>query len=196
MRHGSVILCVLFLTFVAIPTVPAAAPRPHIVIFLADDLGWNDVGYHGSEIPTANIDALAAAGTRLAHLYSQTVCSPSRSSLMTGRYPFRQGLQSVSIRPWATHGLPLKERTLAAALHEAGYWTAIVGKWHLGLHSPAYLPRQRGFDHHYGSYTDGKKRTCGDPLSTLRLCHCLLVADRHLRPWRFRKPRKSRHHSL
>ncbi|MHC4549262.1 MAG: arylsulfatase B [Planctomycetota bacterium] len=133
-------------------TTAEAAPRPHIVLFLADDLGWRDVGFHGSEIKTPHLDRLAASGARLEQFYVQPVCSPTRSSLMTGRYPIRQGLQVGVIKPWARHGLPLNERTLAQALQEAGYRTAITGKWHLGLHEPAYLPTRRGFDHQYGHY--------------------------------------------
>ncbi len=126
--------------------------RPHILLVLADDLGFKDVGFHGSEIQTPNLDGLAAAGARLSQFYVQPVCSPTRSSLMTGRYPIRQGLQVGVIRPWADYGLPLEERTLAQALKEVGYRTAITGKWHLGCHDGAYLPRQRGFDHQYGHY--------------------------------------------
>lgn len=130
----------------------ADAPKPHIVYFVADDLGWKDVGYHGGEIKTPNIDQLAETGVRLEQFYVQPVCSPTRSSLMTGRYPIRQGLQVGVIRPWADYGLPLEERTLAQALKEAGYYTSICGKWHLGLHERDYLPTQRGFDHQYGHY--------------------------------------------
>jgi len=128
------------------------APRPHIVFFLADDLGWNDVGYHGSEILTPNIDALAAAGARLAALYASPTCTPTRASLMTGRYPMRLGLQSGVLRPHSRYGLPLGERTLAELLRDAGYETAICGKWHLGFFEPAYRPTARGFEHQYGSY--------------------------------------------
>jgi arylsulfatase A-like enzyme len=129
-----------------------AAPKPNFVFFLADDLGWGDVGYHGSEIRTPNIDKLAAAGARLEAFYVQPVCSPTRAALMTGRYPMRHGLQVGVVRPWAQYGLPLDERTLPQALKEAGYATAIVGKWHLGHFQPEYLPTRRGFDHQYGHY--------------------------------------------
>jgi len=129
-----------------------SADRPHILVILADDLGYHDVGYHGSEIQTPNIDGLAAKGVRLTQFYVQPVCSPTRSSLMTGRYPIRQGLQVGVIYPTVQYGLPLNERTLAGALKEVGYRTYIVGKWHLGLFQRDYLPRQRGFDHHYGHY--------------------------------------------
>lgn len=128
------------------------APRPNIVVILSDDHGWADVGWHGSEIKTPNLDRLAAAGARLENFYAQPVCSPTRSALMTGRYPMRQGLQVGVIRPWATYGVPLEEQMLPQALREAGYTTAICGKWHLGLFKPAYLPTHRGFDHQYGHY--------------------------------------------
>ena len=71
---------------------------------------------------------------------------------MTGRYPMRHGLQVGVVRPWAQYGLPLEERTLPQALKDAGYATAIVGKWHLGHFAPEYLPTRRGFDHQYGHY--------------------------------------------
>jgi len=126
--------------------------RPHVLFILADDLGWGDVGFHGSDIKTPTLDALAAAGARLEQFYAQPVCSPTRAALVTGRYPIRHGLQVGVVRPWAQHGLPLEERTLAQALGEAGYETAICGKWHLGHFQPAYLPTQRGFLHQYGHY--------------------------------------------
>ncbi len=130
---------------------PTARP-PNILMILADDLGWNDVGYHGSRIETPRIDALAATGVELDQFYTQPLCSAARASLMTGRYPIRQGLQMGVVRPWADFGLPLTERTLANALKEVGYDTAILGKWHLGMIRAGYLPTQRGFDHHYGHY--------------------------------------------
>lgn len=128
------------------------APRPDVVFILSDDHGWADVGWHGTEIKTPHLDRLAAAGARLESFYVQPVCSPTRAAFMTGRYPMRHGLQQGVVRPWAQYGLPLEERTLAAALREAGYTTAICGKWHLGHFQPAYLPTRRGFDHQYGHY--------------------------------------------
>lgn len=130
----------------------ARPPTPHIVVLLADDLGWGDVGFHGSEIGTPNIDALARRGVRLEQFYAQPVCSPTRGALLTGRYPMRLGLQVGVVRPWAQHGLPLDERTLPEALGEVGYATAICGKWHLGHVSRDYLPTHRGFDRQYGHY--------------------------------------------
>ena len=125
---------------------------PNIVVLLADDLGWGDVGWHRGEIPTPRLDALAATGAKLEAFYVQPVCSPTRAALLTGRYPMRHGLQVGVVRPWARYGLPLEERTLADALREAGYATSICGKWHLGHAEPAYLPTRRGFDHQYGPY--------------------------------------------
>lgn len=130
----------------------ANAHQPHIVLILADDLGWGDVGYHGSVIKTPHIDALAEKGTRLNRFYVMPVCSPTRGALMTGRHPIRLGLQCGVVRPWATHGLPTGERTLPQALKEVGYKTAIVGKWHLGHNDPSFLPTNRGFDFQYGHY--------------------------------------------
>jgi len=128
------------------------ATPPHIVFFLADDLGWGDVGYHGSEIETPHIDALAQAGVKLDQFYVLPVCSPTRAALLTGRYPIRQGLQRDVVRPWARWGLPEAERTLPQALGEAGYRSLMVGKWHLGHERSSQLPRARGFAHHYGNY--------------------------------------------
>jgi arylsulfatase A-like enzyme len=131
----------------------ADAPRPNIVFLVADDMGGNDVGFNGGkEIKTPNLDALARAGARFDAFYVQPVCSPTRAALLTGRYPMRHGLQTGVVRPWAQYGLPLEERTLAQALREAGYATAIVGKWHLGHFKVEYLPTHRGFDHQYGHY--------------------------------------------
>jgi arylsulfatase A-like enzyme len=127
-----------------------AVERPNIVFILADDLGGADVSWRGSEIKTPNLDKLALAGASLEQFYVQPVCSPTRASLMTGRYPMRYGLQVGVVRPWAKYGLPLEEQLLPQALQSAGYTTAIVGKWHLGSFDKAYWPNARGFDHTYG----------------------------------------------
>jgi arylsulfatase A-like enzyme len=120
---------------------------------LADDLGRHDCGFMGgTQIKTPHLDKLAAAGTKLDAFYVQPVCSPTRAALMTGRYPMRHGLQVGVVRPWAQYGLPLEERTLAQALKDSGYRTAVVGKWHLGHFAPEYLPTRRGFDRQYGHY--------------------------------------------
>ncbi len=130
--------------------VPARAAPPNIVYIVSDDQGWKDVGFHGSGIRTPNIDALAAGGVRLEQFYAQPMCTPTRAALMTGRYPFRYGLQTAVILSTHTYGLALDEWLLPQALKEAGYETAITGKWHLGHGDAKYWPRQRGFDHQYG----------------------------------------------
>ncbi|MDR3182106.1 MAG: arylsulfatase [Planctomycetaceae bacterium] len=138
--------------FILSGTLLFAAEKPNIVIFLADDLGWADVGWHGKEVKTPNLDKLADSGLKLEQFYVQPVCTPTRASLMTGRYTIRYGLQTGVIRPWANHGLASEEQTLANVLHNAGYYTAITGKWHLGHVKKEYQPLQRGFDYHYGLY--------------------------------------------
>ncbi len=110
----------------------AAADRPNIVYIVADDPGWKDVGFHGSDIRTPNIDQLAKSGAQLNQFYAQSMCTPTRAALMTGRYPFRYGLQTVVILSGQTHGLDKEEWLMPQALKEAGYQTAIIGKWHLG----------------------------------------------------------------
>src|SRR5689334_15282707 len=129
----------------------AASTRPHIVYIVADDLGWKDVGYHGSEIRTPNIDRLAREGARLEQFYTQSMCTPTRAALMSGRYPFRYGLQTLVIPTPGTYGLRTDEWLLPQALKEAGYRTVLVGKWHLGHADRTLWPRQRGCDYHYGA---------------------------------------------
>lgn len=142
-----VLLLLVVLSAVAVQAAPA---KPNIVYILSDDQGWKDVGYHGSDIRTPNIDELAATGMRLEQFYAQPMCTPTRAALMTGRYPFRYGLQTLVIPSSHTYGLPTDEWLLPQALKEAGYTTAIIGKWHLGHADPKYWPRQRGFDLQYG----------------------------------------------
>lgn len=124
--------------------------KPNIVLFLADDLGWRDVGYQGSGIQTPNIDSLVRHGVRFTHMYASPFCSPTRSALLTGRNPVRNGMAYTVIRPWSPHGLPLNEHLLPETVRAAGYQTAIIGKWHLGHAHRRHLPNARGFDHFYG----------------------------------------------
>lgn len=131
---------------------PQRPQRPNIVFLLIDDLGYADCGFNGGrEIHTPQIDRLAASGAVLESHYVQPVCSPTRAALMTGRYATRTGVYTI-VRPHAKWGLPLQERTLANALHDAGYTTAAVGKWHLGEFERAYQPTARGFDHQHGHF--------------------------------------------
>ncbi len=126
--------------------------KPNILFMMVDDLGWNDVGYHGSEIKTPNIDALAERGVELDRYYAFPVCSPTRVALMTGRSPIRQGVD-FAIGPHG--GMPLDEHLLPQTLRAAGYQTFITGKWHLGLEHAASHPNNRGFDHAHGHLGGG-----------------------------------------
>ena len=119
----------------------AETTKPNIVYIVADDLGWKDVGFHGSDIKTPNIDRLAQDGARLEQFYVQPMCTPTRAALMTGRYPFRYGLQTAVIPSGHTYGLATDEWLLPQALKEAGYETAIIGKWHLGHADRKYWPQ-------------------------------------------------------
>ena len=121
---------------------------PHFVFILADDLGWNAIGYRDYDLSftTPTLTQMAGDGIILSSYYTLEMCTPARGALLTGRYPLTIGMQYGVVntdRPW---GLDLSEQLLASALSNEGYKTHIVGKWHLGHHSPRYLPTARGFD--------------------------------------------------
>lgn len=144
-RLSLIVCCLSFL-----PPAFSEETKPNIVYIMADDMGYADAGFNGGkEIKTPHLDRLAKEGAILRSFYVQPVCSPTRASLMTGRYVAHTGVYSV-VRPHASWGLPLTEKTLAQKLKEAGYETAISGKWHLGEFQAPYRPTQRGFDHQYG----------------------------------------------
>ena len=126
---------------------------PNIVVIVADDMGYGDIGVHGShDIPTPHIDSLAAGGTRFSNAYvSGPYCSPTRAGLMTGRYPQRFGHEfNLGVGPlMSENGMPLSERTMADRLKTVGYRTALFGKWHLGS-ADRFHPMSRGFDEFFG----------------------------------------------
>jgi arylsulfatase B len=125
--------------------------KPNIIIILADDLGWGDVGFHGSDIKTPNIDQLSKDGVVLNRYYTAPICSPTRVGLLTGRYPNRAGIRDATIPPWSSFGLDTSEILLPQMLATAGYKNrAIIGKWHLGHNTLQYHPMRRGFTHFYG----------------------------------------------
>lgn len=127
--------------------------KPNIIIILADDLGWGDVGYHGSEIKTPNIDRLSKEGLILNRYYTAPICSPTRAGLLTGRYPNRVGIREATIPPWSNFGMDTSEQLLPQMLAEAGYKNrALIGKWHLGHNTLRYHPMRRGFTHFYGHF--------------------------------------------
>ena len=154
------LLSLSLLLATALAAAPAAEVRPNILLIVADDLGYNDVGFQGGrDIPTPHLDRLAAAGVRCTDGYvSYPVCSPSRAGFLTGRYQQRFGYE---FNPkWdataVTHGLPLSETTLADSLRSAGYTTGAIGKWHLGAH-PQFHPNRRGFDEYFGFLGGGHR---------------------------------------
>ncbi|KAH9363628.1 hypothetical protein HPB48_004149 [Haemaphysalis longicornis] len=128
---------------------------PHIVFIITDDMGWADTSLVGSsQIPTPNLDALAANGRLLSQYYTLPQCTPSRSALMTGLYPIRLGLQFNVYAPSEKGGLNVSVPTIAERLKSLGYQTHALGKWHLGYSSIVYTPRRRGFDTFFGSYNE------------------------------------------
>lgn len=129
--------------------------RPNILVVVVDDLGWKDIGFHDPAFSTPNLDEMVAEGVELSTFYAAPTCTPSRAQLMTGRYNFRTGMQDSVLHSTEPRGVPLTETFLGEKLQAAGYSTAMVGKWHLGMHMPQYLPTSRGFDKHYGILTGG-----------------------------------------
>ncbi|NEW81300.1 MAG: arylsulfatase [Mariniphaga sp.] len=144
----------LFNLLLMLPILSIAQTRkPNIIIILADDLGWGDVGFHGSAIKTPNIDQLAKDGVELTRYYAAPICSPTRAGLLTGRYPNRVGIRDQVIPPWSDFGLDTSVPLLPQMLAEAGYKNrAIIGKWHLGHATLQYHPMRRGFTHFYGHF--------------------------------------------
>ncbi len=129
----------------------ALETKPNLIFILVDDQGYYDLGcYGGTEFDTPRIDRMAREGTRLTDYYAAApICSPSRAGLLTGCYPRRVGLATWVLRADSPKGIHPDELTLAELLHDSGYATACIGKWHLGFHRP-FLPRNQGFDHYFG----------------------------------------------
>ncbi|PAW68344.1 MAG: hypothetical protein B9S34_02810 [Opitutia bacterium Tous-C1TDCM] len=141
----------------ALRAAPAAAPKPNLVVILADDMGWSDLGCYGGEIETPHLDALARGGLRFTQFYNAARCCPTRAALLTGVYSHQAGIGHMV----ADDGLPgyrgfLNDRTvtLAEALRPAGYTTLMAGKWHVGS-APGRWPLDRGFDRFWGTPVGG-----------------------------------------
>jgi len=130
-----------------------AEDKPNVVVIMADDLGWNAVGYHNPEVKTPNLNRLCKEGIELDNFYVSPMCTPTRAGFLTGRYPIRFGLAKAVIPPWRDFGLSTEEVTLADALGKAGYPNrGIFGKWHLGHARKKWLPTRRGFTESVGCY--------------------------------------------
>lgn len=154
-RVSQLLLVALFILLVPLGRMGAGladeASKPNIIYILADDLGWKDVGFHGSDIKTPNLDKLATEGVRLERHYTAPMCTPTRAALMTGRYPMRYGLQVGVIPGAGTYSLAQDEFLLPQMLKDAGYKTYMSGKWHLGHAKKEFWPNHRGFDSFYGA---------------------------------------------
>ncbi len=132
-----------------------AKEKPNFIFIFADDLGYGEIsgfGYKKSPFETPHLERMASEGAKLTHVYVPVpYCAPSRASLLTGRYPFRNGVVHNPAPDAGIHdvGLPPEEITIPEALKKAGYVSSCIGKWHLG-HKDQYLPRRQGFDEYYG----------------------------------------------
>ena len=150
----SLILCLPWLLSAApVSAAETPSPRPNVVVILVDDMGFSDIGCYGSEIPTPNIDALAAGGLRFTQFYNTGRCCPTRAALLTGLYSHQAGVGHMT----GDYGVPgyrgfLNDRcvTLGTVARSAGYLSAITGKWHVGHREIAMRPLARGFDRFYG----------------------------------------------
>lgn len=149
---------VLSFLSVLLLTAPLFAAKPNVLLIIADDLGYHDVGFQGAkEIPTPHLDKLAARSLRCTNGYvSHPFCSPTRAGIMTGRYQHRFGHENnpAWLPESTTAGLSLAETTFPSLMQQAGYTTGAVGKWHLGAH-PQFHPNKRGFDEYFGALGGG-----------------------------------------
>jgi arylsulfatase A-like enzyme len=130
----------------------AQKEKPNIIVVLVDDMGYSDLGIYGSEIKTPNIDQLASQGIRFKQFYNNSICAPTRASLITGQYPHKAGMGYFNVNlglPAYQGYLNKASLTFAEVLKQAGYQTFLSGKWHVGNDSTAW-PNQRGFDHFFG----------------------------------------------
>lgn len=170
MKHLATVVCALCVLGSSARAAESSAAKPNIVIILADDLGYGDVRSHGNDkIDTPVLDRIATEGIRFDRFFVCPMCSPTRASLLTGRYNLRTGVS------WVSHGLEttrLEEVTIAQALAQAGYATGCFGKWHNGENGP-YHPNQRGFHEFFGfcrgawqNYFDAVLEHNGTPVKT------------------------------
>ncbi len=158
MRTATIRSLLFFVVFAAF--LGTAAERPHIILIMVDDMGFSDLGYHGGEIDTPNLDSLAHEGVRFSQFYNSGRCCPTRASLMTGLHPHQTGVGWMTQSPRSNRGekeppayqgfLNRECTTIAEVLQENGYATFLAGKWHLGYNAKDRWPLQRGFEKFYG----------------------------------------------
>ncbi|MCH2208290.1 MAG: sulfatase [Lentisphaerales bacterium] len=169
MSKMRLILISCFMAMLVGCAVDSAADKPNFIVIFTDDQGYNDLSCFGSKkIKTPHIDSIAKDGRKFTSFYvASPVCSPSRAALLTGCYPKRIGMEKHVIFPANKHGMHKDEVTIADLLHDNGYATACVGKWHLG-HEKPFLPTSQGFDCYFGipysndmSHPDNKKKPRG-----------------------------------
>ncbi len=150
-RLESIVVSGVLAALLLVTQATFGAERPNVIVIVADDLGWADVGFHGNTvIETPSLDRLAQEGARLERFYTTPICSPTRAALMTGRDPIRLGVAYSTIMPWQNNGVHTDETFLPELFQQAGYQTAMVGKWHLGHAQQSFHPNSRGFEHFYG----------------------------------------------
>ncbi|MCK5703912.1 MAG: sulfatase-like hydrolase/transferase, partial [Cyclobacteriaceae bacterium] len=157
LKMWSLLLSVLFnFSYSAVIGQNQKSTKPNVIVILTDDQGSIDMNCYGAkDLHTPNMDRIAEEGTRFTQFYSAaSVCSPSRAALLTGKTNLRAGLWGNVPVPWHAvrlkkYGMPTEQVTMAEMLKENGYFTALVGKWHLG-HKPHTLPNGQGFDYYFG----------------------------------------------
>ena len=142
-------LYVFFIWTIFFTSFAFAAEKPNIIYILVDNWGWGDISVQGSSVPTPRIDTLAAEGLQMTNFNVQNQCTPTRSAIHTGRLPIRSGTQKVPA-PGEPKGMAPWEYTIAELLSDAGYATALYGKWHIG-DKDGRLPNDQGYDEWYGT---------------------------------------------
>ncbi len=157
----------------------SAPGQPNIVLIMVDDMGYSDLGSYGSEIQTPNLDRLAAEGLRLREFYNNSICAPTRASLITGQYPHKAGVGYFNVNlglPAYQGYLNKQSLTFGEVLKQAGYSTLLSGKWHVGNDS-LYWPKQRGFDRFYGILGGASNYFDADPLPIGRPSPVVVLED-------------------
>ena len=154
MTHLATFLCLIVIMFAVI--INGEIKSPNIIFILSDDLGHNDLGYSfNHQTFTPNIDKYRNNGIYLEWYYGQCNCSPTRSSIQTGRYAWHNGINSI-IQSTNTYGVPLESKFISDILLDNGYSTAAIGKWHMGFYKWEYTPTFRGYESFYGYYGGGE----------------------------------------